>query len=84
MGPTFILVPRTSRRDSVPGGDWSIVCNKGLDKHVSCLTAVKQEKFVKNKKNTSKERLSILLFRVLFMYFTSKLLIDLLTFLNFT
>ena len=28
------------------------------------LTAVKREKFAKNKKNTSKERLSFLLFKV--------------------
>ena len=30
----------------------------------ACLTAVKREKFAKNKKNTSKERLSLLLFKV--------------------
>ena len=37
------------------------------------LTAVKREKFAKNKKTTSKERLSLLLFKV--CYFTSILLI---------
>ena len=37
------------------------------------LTAVKREKFAKNKKTTSKERLLLLLFKV--CYFTSILLI---------
>ena len=37
------------------------------------LTAVKREKFTKNKKNTSKERLSFLLFKL--WYLTSILLI---------
>ena len=39
------------------------------EKRLACSTAVKREKFVKNKKNTSKERLSLLLFKV--WYFTS-------------
>ena len=37
------------------------------------LTAVKREKFAKNKKTTPKERLSLLLFKL--CYFTSILLI---------
>ena len=37
--------------------------SNGIDPLAS-LTAVKREKFAKNKKNTSKERLSLLLFKV--------------------
>ena len=45
-----------------------LICSKiehnGTKSMISRLTAVKREKFAKNKKNTSKERLSLLLFNV--------------------
>ena len=45
---------------SVRSGDRLYICDR-----IACeLTAVKREKFAKNKKNTSKERLSLLLFTV--------------------
>ena len=46
---------------------------------IGLLTAAKQEKFAKNKKNTSTERLSLLLFKV---WYFSEYPVDLLTFLK--
>ena len=63
---------------------WALCLGTGTSSRGSTsapLTAVKREKFAKNKKNTSKERLSLLLFKV--WYFTSILLIYWL-FWNFT
>ena len=48
-------------------------CGTRMTKAMAALTVVKREKFAKNKKTTSKERLSLLLFKL--CYFTSILLI---------
>ena len=51
---------------------WQQIEREGLEKaaqELGKLTAVKREKFAKNKKTTSKERLSLLLFKL--CYFTS-------------
>ena len=56
----FRLVPMLGHRDQV----LPLECPGMVPKFQLGLTAVKREKFAKNKKNTSKERLSLLLFKV--------------------
>ena len=64
----MILPSESHRRRSLgkTGRSGSIGSDQGTVSYssVSYLTAVKREKFAKNKKNTSKERLPFLLFKV--------------------
>ena len=69
------LVPLRAnlRKFSPPHDPLRSAWERGSEASLPMLTAVKREKFAKNKKTTSKERLSLLLFKV--CYLTSILLI---------